>query len=314
MGGYIARRLVALVPVLLLVSATVFTIIRASQGDPSLLMVGQEGDPALAARLREELGFNRPIPVQYLDWLGHVLRGDLGRSLRLPYSVDELIINTSGPTLELAVGAVVLSLVVAVPLGTFGALRAGSFAETLVTAVSAMGAAMPNFWLGVLLILLFSLGLRWLPSSGFVSPQQDLLGNLRLLLLPVVTLSFANVALFTRVVHASMAEILFQEYVRTAQAKGLPNAWVLGRHALRNALLPLVTALGVHFSRLLGGAVVVETIFGIPGLGRLMVESITGRDFTVVQGLVLYLTAVTVLSSLIVDVVYVYLDPRLRMT
>jgi peptide/nickel transport system permease protein len=171
---------------------------------------------------------------------------------------------------------------------------------------------MPNIWLGILLILAVSLKQRWLPSSGYVPLQQSLPENLRLMLLPVVTLSFANLAIFTRIIHASLVEVLWLDYVRTARAKGLPNSAVLLRHGLRNALLPLVTAIGIHFGRLLGGAVVVETIFGIPGLGRLMVDAITGRDFTVVQGIVLYLTVITVLSSLLVDILYAYLDPRLR--
>ena len=312
MSAYILRRLLALIPVLLLVSVTVFTIVRVSQGDPSLLLVGEEGNRELASRIREELGFNRPIPLQYLDWLGHVARGDMGRSMRLPYPVNQLIADKLLVTLELALLATLVSIVIAIPLGLYAALRSGGRGETAVTALTAVGVSLPNFWLGILLIFAFSVSLHWLPSSGFSAPQQDLLGHLRLLLMPVFTLALANAAIFARVFHAGMAEVLWQDYIRTARAKGLGQRGVLVGHGLRNALLPLVTAIGVHFGRLLGGAVIVETIFGIPGLGRLTVEAVTGKDFTVVQAMVLYLTVVTVFSSLIVDVAYAYLDPRIR--
>jgi peptide/nickel transport system permease protein len=312
MAAYILRRLLALLPVLLLVSVTVFAIVRISQGDPSLLIVGEEGGREVAARIREELGFSRPIPAQYLDWLSHVARGDMGRSMRLPYPVNQLIADKLPITLELALLATLVAMAVAIPLGLYAALRSGGVGETAVTALTAVGVSMPNFWLGILLIFAFSVSLRWLPSSGFVPLQQDPLGHLRLLLMPVFTLALANAAIFARVFHTSMAEVLWQDYVRTARAKGLGHWGVLVGHGLRNALLPLVTAVGVHFGRLLGGAVVVETVFGIPGLGRLTVEAITGRDFTVVQAMVLYLTVVTVISSLVVDVAYAYLDPRIR--
>ena len=312
MSAYILRRLLALIPVLLLVSVTVFTIVRVSQGDPSLLLVGEEGNRELASRIREELGFNRPIPLQYLDWLGHVARGDMGRSMRLPYPVNQLIADKLLVTLELALLATLVSIAIAIPLGLYAALRSGGRGETAVTALTAVGVSLPNFWLGILLIFAFSVSLHWLPSSGFSAPQQDLLGHLRLLLMPVFTLALANAAIFARVFHAGMAEVLWQDYIRTARAKGLGQRGVLVGHGLRNALLPLVTAIGVHFGRLLGGAVIVETIFGIPGLGRLTVEAVTGKDFTVVQAMVLYLTVVTVFSSLIVDVAYAYLDPRIR--
>jgi peptide/nickel transport system permease protein len=301
-----------MIPVLLLVSIVVFAIIRISQGDPALLIVGEEGNPELAARIREDLGFNRPMPEQYVDWLSHVLRGDMGRSLRLPYSVNQLFVEKLGITLEVALLATVVSVIMAIPLGVVAALRSGGPGEAVVTGLTAIGVSMPNFWLGVLLIFALSVGLRWLPSSGFVPPDQDLLGHLKLLIMPVFTLSVGNAAICARVFHNSLVETLWQDYIRTARAKGLEKWGLLIRHGMRNALLPLVTAVGIQFGRLLGGAVVTETIFGIPGLGRLLVEAITSRDFTVVQGLVLYLTVVTVLSSLLVDIIYAYLDPRIR--
>ena len=312
MGVYVLRRVLSLIPVMLLVSVTVFTLVRVSQGDPSLLLVGEEGNKALAAQIREDLGFNRPIPVQYVDWLGHVVRGDMGRSMRLPYQVSDLVTQKLGTTMELALLAMLLSIVLAVPLGIVAALRSGGIAETVVTAIAAVGVSMPNFWLAVLFVFAFSITLRWLPPTGYVPFEQNPLENFRLLLMPVVTLSFASIGTFARVVHASMLDVLWQDYMRTGRAKGLPESAVILRHGLRNALLPLVTTIGIHFGRLLGGAVVVETIFGIPGLGRLMVESITGRDFTVVQGMVLYLTVVTVATSLVVDLAYAYLDPKIR--
>jgi peptide/nickel transport system permease protein len=252
------------------------------------------------------------MPIQYLDWLSHVARGDMGRSMRLPYPVNQLIADKLLITLELALLAMIVSITVAIPLGLYAAVRSGRGGEAAVIGLTAVGIALPNFWLGILLIFALSVQLHWLPSSGFVSPQRDLAEHLRLLLMPVFTLALANAAIFARVFHASMVEALWQDYIRTARAKGLGQFGVLAEHGLRNALLPLITAVGINFGRLLGGAVVVETIFGIPGLGRLLVEAITGKDFTVVQAMVLYLTVVTIVSSLVVDVAYAYVDPRIR--
>jgi peptide/nickel transport system permease protein len=311
-ANYAGRRLLALVPVLFLVSLIVFAVVRVAQGDPTALMVGQEGDRQLSERLRAELGFDRPIPLQYVDWLGHVLRGDLGRSLRLPYDVSHLIGDKLGITLELALVATLVSLLVGTPLGILAAVKRGTIHETAVAALSAVGTSMPNFWLGILLIFAFALGLRWLPSSGWASPLASPTDHLRLLVLPVITLAASNAAIFARVVHTSMTEALWQDYVRTGRAKGLPERRVLVQHALRNALMPLIAAVGVNVGRLLGGAAVAETIFGVPGLGRLLVDSIAGRDFPVVQGMVLYLTVVTMLCTLLTDLVSVYADPRVR--
>ncbi len=312
MGRYVVRRLLYAVPVVFFVSLLVFFLAQQALGDPVVLMLGQDADPRTIARLREDLGFNRPVYVQYLDWLGHVLRGDLGRSFRLPYQVVDLMAARLPITLQLSLQALLLAVLIALPLGTLAALRHNRAADLAASTLAVLGVSMPNFWLGVLLILVFALSLHWLPSSGYVSPLDDPLGNLRLMILPTVTLAAAYAGSLTRIVRATMLDALGREFVITARGKGLPERRVLMGHCLRNALIPVVTVIGVELGRLLGGAVVTETIFGLPGVGRLVVDAILGRDYSVVQGVVLFMTAVAVASSLIVDVLYAYLDPRVR--
>ncbi len=312
MGAYVIRRLVYAVPVLFFVSLVVFCLSMQALGDPVVLMLGQDADAQTIARLRQDLGFNRPIHVQYLDWAGHIVRGDFGRSFRLPYGVVDLILARLPVTVELAVLALLLAIAIAIPLGTLAALHHNRRLDLAASALAVVGVSMPNFWLGILLILVFALTLRWLPSSGYVSPLDDPLGNLRLMILPALTLSAAYAGTLTRIVRSSVLEVLNQDYVRTARGKGLAERHLLIGHCLRNALVPAVTVIGVEFGRMLGGAVVTETIFGLPGVGRLVVDAIVGRDYPVVQGVVLFLTAAAVASSLVVDVVYAYLDPRIR--
>jgi peptide/nickel transport system permease protein len=311
-GRYIVRRVLYALPVLFLVSLVVFVLAWQALGDPVVLMLGQDADPQTIARLREDLGFNRPVAVQYLDWLGHLVRGDLGRSFRLPYGVVDLILARLPVTLQLAAQALLLAICVAIPLGIMAALHHNRGLDLVSSTLAVLGVSMPNFWLGILLILVFALTLRWLPSSGYVSPLEDPLGNLRLMILPTVTLAAAYAGTLTRIARSSMLEVLGREYVTTARSKGLRESRVLVGHCLRNALIPVVTVVGVEFGRLLGGAVVTETIFGLPGVGRLVIDAILGRDYSVVQGVVLFMTAAAVLSSLIVDVAYAYLDPRIR--
>jgi len=311
-GRYIVRRLLYAIPVLFLVSLVVFLLAWQALGDPVVLMLGQDADPRTVARLREDLGFNRPVAVQYLDWLSHLARGDLGRSFRLPYGVVDLILARLPVTLQLAIQALLLAICVAIPLGIMAALHHNRGLDLVSSTLAVLGVSMPNFWLGILLILVFALALRWLPSSGYVSPLEDPLGNLRLMILPTVTLAAAYAGTLTRIARSSMLEVLGREYVTTARSKGLRESRVLVGHCLRNALIPVVTVVGVEFGRLLGGAVVTETIFGLPGVGRLVIDAILGRDYSVVQGVVLFMTAAAVLSSLIVDVAYAYLDPRIR--
>lgn len=312
MTSYIARRLVAAIPVVLLVSIGVFLLLHLIPGDPVAAMLGERADPQVAARLRTDLGLERPLPFQYATWLGSAIHGDLGRSIRSPQPVAEAIAQRFPATLQLAVEAMLLALAVALPLGILGATGPGSAIDRFGTLVAGLGVAVPSFWLGVLLILAVSLRLHWLPPSGYENPANDLGRSLSLMILPVVTLAFALAAELMRIVRASLREVLTQDYPRTARAKGLSEQRVVLGHCLKNALIPVTTVVGLQLGRLFGGAVIVETIFAIPGMGRLMVDSIQARDFPMVQGVVLVMALLVVASSLVVDLLYAYLDPRIR--
>lgn len=299
-------------PVLLVLSVMVFTLMRLVLGDPALLMLGQEADLRLAAQMRRELGYTRPLPVQYLDWLGHLLRGDLGRSARTPFRVSELILGRLPVTLMLAVLALLLAAAVAIPSGTLASLRQGSRLDTAISAGAAFGLSMPNFWLGILLIFVFALRLRWLPSSGYMSPSEDIARFARFMLLPVVTLSISYMAALTRYVRATMLDALSEQYVLVARSKGLTNTTILFRHALRNSLIPVITLIGLNLAGLFSGAVVTETVFALPGVGTLLLNAILGRDLPVVQGIVLFVSVAVLVTNLVVDVLYGVVDPRVR--
>ena len=312
MTRYVTRRVLATVPVLLLVSVGAFLLLHLIPGDPVLVMLGERADPQVAERLRHDLGLGRPLPVQYVSWLGDALQGDLGRSIRSPQPVAEAIAQRFPVTLQLAAEGMLLALVVAIPMGVLAATRPGSAIDRLATLVASLGVAVPSFSLGVLLILAVSLRLRWLPPSGYESPGTDLGQNLRLMVLPAITLAAALAAELMRITRASVREALAQDYPRTARAKGLTERAIVVRHCLKNALIPVVTVIGLQFGHLLGGAVIVETLYAIPGMGRLLVDSIAARDFPMVQGVVLVTAMVVVASSLVVDLLYGFLDPRIR--
>lgn len=312
MWVFVLRRIATMLFAILFLTALIFVLMQAVLGDPVVLMLGRDADPATVARLRQDLGFNRPTHVQYLDWLGRLLQGDWGRSFRTPQPVLEAIIARLPVTLELTFLSLVVAVALGVGLGVLAAVRPYTRLDFGISLLTAFGTAMPNFWIAILLILVFALHLRVLPSSGSIPFVEDPLGNLRAMVLPAITLSaayFSNVARLTR---AKILEALESEYVRTARAKGVREARVLLVHALRNSLLPVLSVLGVSISRLFGGAVVTETIFALPGIGILLVDSILSRDFPVVQGVIIVITVGVFLTNFLVELAYAAVDPRIR--
>jgi peptide/nickel transport system permease protein len=309
---YLLRRLATMLPVLLVVSVVVFSLIHLTPGDPVAIMLREESDPATAAALRASLGLDRPLPVQYVTWLARAARGELGRSIRTNQPVSQAILERLPVTLTLAAAATVLALAVALPAGILSAIRRNSLGDVAGTVAALSGISLPSFWLAILLIFVFSVGLGWLPPLGWVSPLADPWGGLRSLVLPAVTLGTAMAAVVMRMTRSSLLEVLQLDFVRTARAKGLRDGRVLLHHALRNALIPVVTVVGLQAGALLGGAIITETIFALPGVGRLLVDAIFQRDFPLVQGVVLFLALNFLVVNLAVDVAYAVLDPRIR--
>jgi len=314
MTAYIIRRLLQMIPVLVFVSLISFSLIFVLPGDPALAVLGEENarDQRMYAQARKELGLDRPIIIQYMDWAGRVLRGDLGISTRAKIPVTTLLLQRIRPTLELGILSLLLSVAIGLPAGIISAVRPNSLSDIIGTLVAMVAACIPNFWLGLLLILTFGLWLRVLPPSGYVPIDQDLAANLKLMILPAITLSGGSAAVLMRQTRSAMLEVLHQEYVTTARAKGLVERAVVLRHALKNALIPIVTIIGMQVAFLIGGAVVTESIFSIPGVGRLAADSIFNRDFPVLQAVVLLTALAVLVSILLTDIVYAWLDPRIR--
>ena len=312
MGRLILRRLLATVPVLVLVTAGVFALIHLTPGDPIDVMMAESVDPTVKANLRRELGLDRPILVQYAAWMGRLVQGDLGRSIRNREPVIENVGRRIRPSLQLAALAMAISLVVATPIGILSAARRNGSVDRLGTSFALFGICMPNFLLALLLIFLFGVKLRWLPISGYTDPLEDPVLGLRSLVLPAVTLGLALAAVVTRTLRSSMLEALAEDYVRTARAKGLPERAVIRRHVLKNALIPVVTVLGLQLGTLIGGAVITEYVFALPGVGRLVVDAVFARDYPLVQGVVLLIAVGFIVSNLLVDLLYGWIDPRIR--
>jgi peptide/nickel transport system permease protein len=310
--AYLIRRLLQTVVVLLFVSVAVFVIIRLVPGDPAVVMLGQEAPPGAADLVRHELGLDQPIPIQYAFWLRDVARGNFGVSWRSKQPALSLIARRVPATLTLTVAATVVALAIALPLGILSGTRPYSWLDNLCTVFSLFGVAMPSFWLGLMLILLFSVGLGWLPPTGWVPFDESATESLKYLIMPAVTLGVGFAAPLTRFLRSGMLDVMGLDYMRTARAKGLPGQLLVMRHALKNALLPVITVFGLFFGGLLGGAVLTESVFSWPGLGRLLVDSIEVRDYGVVQGVVLFVTLMFALVNLVVDLSYAYLDPRIR--
>ena len=312
MAEVVLRRLLATVPVLLLVTAGVFALLHLTPGDPVDAMMAESADASTKESLRRELGLDRPIAEQYAAWMGRLLRGDLGRSIRNGEPVLENVSRRIRPSLQLALLAMAIALTIAFPVAIASAVRHNTGVDRLGTTFALFGICMPNFLLALLLIFVFGVTLRWLPISGYLDPLEDGWSGLRSLVLPAVTLGLALGAVITRTLRSSLLEALAEDYVRTARAKGLAWWGVVVRHALKNALIPVITIFGLQFGNLLAGAVIVETVFSRPGLGRLIVGGILAKDFPLVQGTVLFVATAYVMINVLVDIAYAFIDPRIR--
>ena len=314
MGAYLIRRLLLTTPTVLGVVTAVFLLIRLVPGDVVTQMVGLEGSlpRGRVEELKELFGLNRPLHVQYAEYLGKVAHGNLGKSLRTGRPVGGEIGRRFPVTVELALMGLLVAVVIGVPIGILAALKRGRFADYVATAFVLLGLSVPSFWLGVLLILLFSLRLGWLPPTGYESLEDGVFANLQHMLLPALSLGLILAAASTRIVRSSLLEVLGRHYIRTARAKGLVETTVVLHHALRNALIPVVTVIGLQFGTLLGGTVIIEQIFSLPGIGRYALEGINLRDYPVVQGAVLAIALSFTLVNLFVDLCYGFIDPRIR--
>jgi peptide/nickel transport system permease protein len=318
MGKYALRRMLLFIPTLLVATMLVFTLFWIVPGDPALTILGGgEGDSGTVSQeqleqLRGTLGLDRPIYVQYLSWLGSVLRGDLGTSLWYRTPVWSQLKDRFLVTMELAVMAIVLAVCAAVPLGVASAVKQDTGFDYLSRIFSSIGIALPTFWFGILIVYALASFFEWLPPLGYATLWDAPLVNLQQLMLPALTLAFNDLAFTARVTRSSMLEVMREDYLRTARAKGLVEILVIGRHALKNALLPVLTVSGYQFARLLGGVIIVESIFVVPGMGTLLIDSIVHRDFIVLQAIVLLIAAVVLILNLVVDLSYGLLDPRVR--
>ncbi len=312
MISYVVRRLLQTVIVLVFVSIIVFSLMQIMPGDPALTILGQEATQEQIQALRSELWLDQPLHIQYLHWATNALRGDFGSSISYHDSVTSLILTRLPITFHLGLIAFVLSTLVSIPAGIISAIRRGSWIDSIITVSANLAMAIPIFWLGILGIYLFALRLGWLPVQGYTSPAENLVLSTQQIIMPSFCLAIVPLASLVRQTRSSMLEVIRQDYIRTARSKGLRERAVILGHALKNALIPVVTLLGIQLRNLVGGAVLVETVFNIPGMGRLMVTGVFNKDFVVVQGCVMVVAIVVALSNLAVDLSYGYLDPRIR--
>ena len=312
MFSFVARRVLSTVPVLLIVAVLVFLLLRLTPGDPAAILAGDAANTEQIARIRTSLGLDRPILAQFGIWIGHLLQGNLGESFYYKTGVATLIGQRLEPTLSLAAITITIAVLVAVPLGVLAAWRFGGWLDRALMGFSVLGFSVPVFVLAYILIWLVSLKLGWLPVQGYQRIADGIGPWLYHLILPSLTLSVIYIALLARVTRASVIEALGEDYIRTARAKGLPEARVLVRHALANAAIPIVTVIGIGIALLIGGVVVTESVYAIPGLGRLTVDAVLARDFPTIQGVILFFSFICVLVNLLIDLSYVFLDPRIR--
>jgi peptide/nickel transport system permease protein len=308
------RRLAQAIPVVFLSTVAVFLLLHLVPGDPALAVAGSDAREDTLAAIRHDMGLDQPLPVQYLRWNGRVVQGDLGRSYTTKLSVAEQISLRIPATLELSLVGLAIALLISIPTGVLAAIKERSAADWVISSFNACAIAIPNFWFGILMILLFALALGWLPASGRGDYAREPLKAWTYLLLPALTLALNQAAVLSRFVKSSVLEVLHDDYVRTARAKGLRERLIIQRHVLTNALVPVATVLGIQFGRLLGGAIVVESVFAWPGIGRLILQSIGSRDYTTVQGVLLLLVLVFVIVNLLTDLTYGLLDPRIRLS
>jgi peptide/nickel transport system permease protein len=311
-GKLIINRLIALIPMLMLVSLMVFGLVLLIPGDPAITVAGDNATPEQIELTRERLGLNDPVLVQYSRWIGNVVRGDLGTSLFSNRSVTSAILDRFPVSMTLAFASLLFAAFIAIPSGIIAALKRGTWVDKFFTIGASIGVALPNFWLGLILVLVFALWNPWFPAVGYVSPFDDPVRSLRHLTLPAITLGLSAAAELTRQLRSALIDVLQQDYVRTARAKGLRGRVVIGRHALKNAAVPAITVLGVQVSVLLGGSVIVENVFGIPGLGQLAISSVLAKDVPMIQGIVLSATLIVLFMNLLVDISYGFLNPKVR--
>jgi peptide/nickel transport system permease protein len=313
MARYLVKKLLTLLALLLLVSITVFAVLFVLPGDPAQIMLGINATPETLANLRAELGLDRPFWVQYTDWIGGLLTGDGGRSLTYDVPVSDLLVSRLAVTGPLALMAMVIAVVLSLPLGIYAARHQNRPGDLGVMAFTQLGLATPEFWLGILLMLLFAVQLEWLPAGGFPGWGEDFWGALQALFLPAFALGIIRAAILTRLTRSSMLEVLREDYVRTARAKGLRERSVIYGHALRNAFIPILTIMGLQLGQLIAGAIIIENVYYLPGLGRLVFQAIGQRDLPVVREIVLFMAAAVVLVNFVVDLTYAALDPRIRL-
>jgi len=312
MLGYLLRRVLAAIPVMGVVALVVFLLLRLTPGDPAAVLAGDNATPEQLERIRTSLGLNEPLYIQFFTWLGKLLHGDLGVSLISNVPVLKMIGQRVEPSISIAVATIIVSVVVAVPLGVIAAWKQGTWIDRFVMGLSVLGFSVPVFLIGYVLIQVFAIDLRWLPVQGFKSIASGLGPFLERLVLPTLALSFIYVALIARMTRASMLDVLGEDYVRTARAKGIGEIAVLFRHALRNAAVPVITVIGTGFALLISGVVVTESVFNIPGIGRLTVDAVLARDYPVIQAMILLTSLIYVTINLLIDVAYTLLDPRIR--
>lgn len=313
MQRYLIRRLLLLLPTLFIASILIFGIITLAPGDPARMMLGTQATPEEIAVERERLGLDQPIPMRYAIWLTDVAKLNLGVSQSSRRPVATLIADALPNTLRLALISLAVALLIGFPLGMLAATNANRRIDAIITGFNSLGLAMPSFWFGLLLILFFSVELKWLPASGIGEPNQPFYTRAVYLIMPVATIAISNMSVFSRYVRSAMIDVLSADYVRTARAKGLAENVVIARHALRNALIPVITIVGIQFGRLLGGAVVTESVFAYPGIGRLVINSIQNRDYPVVQATLMLVVLIFLMTNIIVDASYAYLDPRVKL-
>jgi peptide/nickel transport system permease protein len=312
MLNYLLHRLATIVPTLFFVSVLIFGLQQLLPGDPAMVLAGEDRDPTVIAHLHQKLHLDEPLPIRYLYWAGGVLKGDLGESVRIQKPVLELIIEKLPVTLELALLAIVIALTIGITAGIVSAVAKDSAWDYAANVFALWGLSTPNFWLGIMLILLFSVTLGWLPASGYVSPFEDLKANLAAMIMPAFVLGNAIAAVLMRHTRSAMLQVLSSDYVRTARAKGLDERVVVLKHALRNALTPVITLGALEFGTLLSGAVLTEQVFTIPGFGKLIVDAVFNRDYAVVQGVVLCTATAYIMLNLLADMAYFLVNPRLR--
>ena len=313
MLGYTIKRALMTIPVILVVALFVFLLLRLSPGDPAAVIAGDYATAEDVERIREKLGLSEPIAVQFFTWVGALLQGDFGTSIFSSKPVTELILQRLEPTLLLATSTIIFSVIVAVPLGTIAAYKSGSWIDRFVMFFSVGGFSIPVFVLGYILIYFFSLTWRILPVQGYKSPFEfGIIPFLQHIILPTITLSVIYIALLARMTRASVIEVLEEDYIRTARAKGLSETKILMRHALKNAAVPIVTVIGLGIALLIGGVVVTESVYNIPGLGRLVLDAVLARDYPIIQGLILFFSLIYVLLNLIIDLTYTLFDPRIK--